>query len=488
MMDMERIFSSVCAFNASRFGLRRAACVSNGAASGGNGGGMTDNILADPNEDAADESVVVSAGDGRPRKIFTEKVDREIRSFCEDNEEGVLVLQPDFQRHFIWAAAKSSRLIESALMDVPLPVVYLFEEADGKTSVIDGQQRLTAFISFVRGSFLHDNKPFALSGLKALESLNGKRFSDLSREEQKKIRSTNIRAITFKKESDPDLKFDVFERLNAESTSLNAQELRNCVYHGPYNELLKELSATADFRHLMGINKPEKRMRDVEYVLRFAAFYHKPSYAPIMKRFMNQDMEAYRNITETDARKLRDAFKKAVRLIRTLLGDKAFKRFAPGTTESAPGGRWESQVNSSLYDVLMWHFAQDDMDSNVVHRHLDALREGFIHLMAEDDDFHSAFTRGSSSTKDAQARFNKFRAMMKAAIGDDQKQPRCFSRKLKRELYDANPTCSICGNQIADIDDAAVDHIVQYWAGGKTIPENARLAHRYCNWARARRD
>ena len=457
----------------------------------------TDEILTESDEDSKsdseDESVIVVAGGGQPRKIFTEKSDKEIRSFCEDNEDGTLVLQPDFQRHFIWSAAKSSQLIESALMDVPLPAIYLFEESDGKISVIDGQQRLTAFISFVRGHFPPDgkgnSKSFALSGLKAMKDLNRKKFSDLSREHQKKVRGTSIRAITFKKESDPDLKFDVFERLNAESTSLNAQELRNCVYRGDYNTLLKKLSENEDFQSLMGISKPEKRMRDVEYILRFAAFYHSNGmYASPMKRFLNQDMEKNRDISDGDKKKLESAFKKAVRIIRSLLGDRAFKRFTRGTS-GARDGHWErKQFNASLYDVLMWRFAQDDMDMNLVHRHLDALREGLIHLMAEDDEFHDSITSSTGNTKAVNTRFDKFRAMVNAVIGDDQRQPRCFSRELKEEFYAKNSTCCICGNRIAEIDDAAMDHSVQYWAGGKTIPENARLVHRYCNWARPKRD
>jgi hypothetical protein len=69
-----------------------------------------------------------------------------------------------------------------------------------------------------------------------------------------------------------------------------------------------------------------------------------------------------------------------------------------------------------------------------------------------------------------------------------QQKPRCFTLKLKEELYNGDPTCAICGQKIQNIDDAAVDHIEQYWVGGKTIPENARLAHRYCNWARSRKE
>jgi hypothetical protein len=84
-------------------------------------------------------------------------------------------------------------------------------------------------------------------------------------------------------------------------------------------------------------------------------------------------------------------------------------------------------------------------------------------------------------------RFNKWRSAVDAIVEKSKKQPRCFSRQLKRELYDQNATCTLCNQHIANVDDAAVDHIEMYWLGGKTIPNNARLTHRYCNWARPKK-
>ena len=446
------------------------------------------NLEFDSDAELEDESaIVITADDKDSRKIITKESDLQIRNVCEDHQRGRLILRPDFQRHFIWSAEKSSRLIESALLDVPLPTVYLFEEADGTKSVIDGQQRLTAFVSFVRGNFLDSGRPFVLSNLKVLQDLNGKKFSSLEEAQQDKIRDTMMRSILFLKGSDSDLKYEVFERLNTESTSLKDQELRNCVYRGPYNDLLKRLAENTDYRFLMGFPKgPAKRMQDVEFVLRFAAFYHANylNYTSPMKRFLNHDMKDHQRISEKNAKKLEEAFKRALRNIRSLLGNKAFKRFVRGTSDTH-AGHWEHQkFNSSLYNVLMWQFAQPDMDGNVFHRHLDSLREGLIVLMTEDEDFHAAITLSTSAKKTVETRFDKFRAMVKAAIRNDQTEPRCFSRALKQELYNSDPTCKLCGNHIADIDDAAVDHIKEYWAGGRTIPENARLAHRYCNSAR----
>lgn len=157
------------------------------------------------------------------RKIYTDKEDPEIESLYGKYKRGKLVLQPDFQRYFVWDSAKSSRLIESALLDIPLPVIYLSEGKDGKEYVIDGQQRLTAFFSFIDGKF-PDGKDFKLSGLKVYRDLNKKSFKEIDEGHQDKIKYSKLRTITFKKESDTDLRFEIFERLNTGAVSLNDQE------------------------------------------------------------------------------------------------------------------------------------------------------------------------------------------------------------------------------------------------------------------------
>jgi len=421
------------------------------------------------------------------RKIYTDKGDPEIESLYGKYKRGRLVLQPDFQRYFVWDTAKSSRLIESALLDIPLPVIYLSEGKDGTEYVIDGQQRLTAFFSFIDGKF-PDGKDFKLSGLKVYKDLNRKTFKELDEEQQDKIKYCKIRTITFKKESDTDLRFEIFERLNTGAISLNDQELRNCVYRGPYNNLLKDLSKDTDFMYLLNIKAPEKRMRDVELVLRFAAFYHSTylKYKPPMKNFLNIDLEKYQNIDKNGSAELTSAFKNAVTIIKSLLDKHAFKRFYKGTDKD-PKGYWEpKKFNASLYDILMYSFARED--KNKVFQNLDSIRESLIDLMINDQEFIDSIELSTSSIQAVTKRFDKWRLTLQDIIGIAQKEPRCFSLKLKGELYKNDPTCAICGQKIQDIDDAAIDHVEQYWKGGKTIPENARLTHRYCNWARPRKE
>lgn len=421
------------------------------------------------------------------RKIYTEQGDPEVDSLHKRFLKGRLHVQPIFQRQFVWDKIKSSRLIESALLDIPIPIVYLSEEKDGKENVIDGQQRLTAFFAFIDGKF-PNNSEFKLSGLKVFTDLNGKKFNELSEELQDKITTYKMRVIKFKKESDGDLQFEIFARLNTGSVPLNDQELRNCVFRGKFNELLKELSQDKDFKYLLGIATPDRRMKDRELVLRFAAFHFNTYlnyYAPI-KKFLNDTMEKFQNISSAADANLRNAFKNTVSIILSLLDNNAFKRYYRGD-EKNKNGRWETQkFNVSLFDIMMYSFARED--KNTVFQNLDRIREALIDLMTTDQDFIDSIELSTSSKKAVTIRFDKWRFALQAILGVGTKETRCFTYSLKEELFEMNNTCAICDNKILNIDDAAVDHIKQYWTGGKTIPENARLTHRFCNNSRPRID
>jgi hypothetical protein len=421
------------------------------------------------------------------RKIYTEQGDPEVDSLHKRFRKGRLNVQPAFQRQFVWDRVKSSRLIESALLDIPIPIVYLSEDKEGKYNVIDGQQRLTAFFSFIDGR-LPDDSEFKLSGLNVFTELNGKKFNQLSEDLQDKIITYKIRVISFKKESDSDLQFEIFTRLNTGSVPLNDQELRNCVFRGKFNDILKELSQDNDFKYLLGIATPDRRMKDTELVLRFAAFYFITylNYNAPIKKFLNDTMEKYQNISSVDELNLRKAFKNSVSIIYSLLDKNAFKRFYIGDGKNR-NGKWETQkFNVSLFDILMYSFALED--KNIVFQNLERIRESLIDLMTNDQEFINSIELSTSSKKAVTIRFDKWRSALKKILGIAEKEPRCFTFSLKQELFQDNDTCAICGNRIRNIDDAAVDHIKQYWTGGETIPENARLTHRFCNNARSRNE
>jgi len=413
----------------------------------------------------------------KERRVYSDKPDRSIFELYRQYQKGNLELRPEFQRLQVWDNAKSSRLIESVLLEVPIPVIYLSEESDSKYSVIDGQQRLNAFIKFLENNL-------RLSGLTILAELNGKRFQDIPKNLQDKFENATIRIIEIRKESNPDVKFEIFERLNTGAVQLNAQELRNCIYRGRYNELLKELSEDKDFQFLLGLKEPHHRMQDRELILRFFAFWHNThlKYTPSMKRYSNKEMEKYRNLNDVEEKELRGVFKKSVRLSKTVFGDRAFYRFVSGSNKD-PNGYYEKKMNKGLFDIIMFGFTM--YDENQIVPISDAIREELLWMMTHAEDFINAISgSGTDSKEKTIMRFDKWLSALKEVVGIPRTEPRTFSFQYKKQLWESNPTCAICEQKIHLVNDAEVDHVEQYWRGGKTIPSNARLTHRYCNRAR----
>lgn len=417
----------------------------------------------------------------KERRVYSDKPDRSIFELYRQYQKGNLDLRPEFQRLQVWDNAKSSRLIESVLLEVPIPVIYLSEESDSKYSVIDGQQRLNAFIKFLENYL-------KLSGLTILIELNGKRFQDIPKNLQDKFENATIRIIEIRKESNPDVKFEIFERLNTGAVQLNAQELRNCIYRGKYNELLRELAEDKDFQFLLGLKGPHYRMYDRELILRFFTFYRSThlNYNPSMKRFLNIEMKEYQNIDEEEEKKLRKIFRKSVRLSKTVFGDKSFRRFIQGTIKD-PNGKWEiNKINKALFDVVMYGFTR--YEENQVVPNSDSIREELINLMTHDRDFLDTISTYTDNKDKIQIRFDKWLSALKEIVGTPKTEPRTFSLQYKKQIWESNPTCAICRQKIHLVDDAEVDHVEQYWRGGKTIPANAQLTHRFCNRSRPLND
>ncbi len=281
------------------------------------------------------------------RKLIAHPVDLAVSDLVAQISSDDLHLNPVYQRRYVWDDRKASKLIESLLINVPIPVCYLAEESDGTRSTIDGQQRLRSLHRYI-------SNEFSLRGLDVLSELNGSRFHQLSDRQQRLIRTRTIRCIVITAESHPDIRFDVFERLNTGSVALKAQELRNSMYRGSFNDLLHELANDPCFRSCLG-NRPDKRMNFEELALRFFALNDGLlGYAPSFKAFLNRFMRAKSNAAADEIDGMRQLFVKTAARVHAVYGDNSFRRAyrnQRGGVERAPA------VNSALYDAIMLNFA-----------------------------------------------------------------------------------------------------------------------------------
>ena len=410
---------------------------------------------------------------------------RKVRDLLSDYNSQDLDPRPAFQRGFVWDKSRASRLLESILLNVPLPLIYTAEEENGKEVVIDGQQRLVSVFSFIQGQFPKDSSKFRLTGLKLLSKLNGKTFADLDEIERRAIQNYIFQIIRISRESQADVKFEIFERLNSGSVTLNAQELRNCVYRGKFNEVLKRLSENDNFLKVLGTSTVSSRMQDVELILRFLAFYERTylNYQPGMKSFLNGFMNEYRNLSEEKAAAFEDTFKQSISLSFSVFGKNAFRKYSIGQA-GAPSGSWERAINRPLFDIIMWGFTR--FDKNRIMANSDEIRAALIDLVTTDKTFIDWITSATGDKTKTQYRFELWHERLKDIVLQ-KPQPRSFGYALKKSMYSSSNVCALCGQTIQNIDDAHIDHIKPFSSGGPTEIENAQLTHRFCNLQKSAR-
>ncbi len=416
------------------------------------------------------------------RKIIWQAKDFSIREFSSMLQDGDLELQPQYQRKYVASPKIASKLIESILMDVPIPVIYLAEENDGSYSVIDGQQRLTSFISFINGKY-PDGELFKLTGLKVLKELNRKQFSDIEKESQNKIRKTTLHTIIIKKESNDDVKFEIFERLNTGSIKLNEDEIRNTVYRGEYINLLAELEENETFHQLVKKDNFKNRMIYRGMILRFFALSEKSylNYVPSMKQFCNKELRDNRNLSEEKIKEYKNRFHDCLDMVKVVFGENSFRRYIP-MNDNEPGYWTTSRINMALFDIQLCGFV--NYSKNDILRNADFIRESMLDLMKNNQTFIDSILIQTSDRNVLKTRFKIWLEKLEEIIGDVNYQSRTFSFQIKKELFDKNPVCSISGQRILSIDDCEVDHIVPYSKGGKTELSNAQLVLRYFNRAK----
>lgn len=239
-----------------------------------------------------------------------------------------------------------------------------------------------------------------------------------------------------------------------------------------------------DFQFIL--NKPtyKRRMQDVELVLMFCAFHNTnpDQYRKSLSQFLNDEMRANKKFSKEKLDLLEKQFKKSVKLIKHIWGNEAFNVYS--IDEKTKGITCTRTFNQGLYQILMYWFIPYEY-SDVISRS-DLIREELLNLQIHNDEFRNTLTgSGTNSPKKVKIKFDIWGNTLKGILNYPNKQPRAFSYSLKQKLWDKDPTCQICFQRIRTIDDAEVDHIICYWNGGKTIPENARLTHRLCNRIRS---
>lgn len=251
------------------------------------------------------------------------------------------IYQPDFQRKFIWTLKQASRLIESMLLGLPIPSVFLYKEADtGKHLIIDGLQRLTTLSAFYMGTFPGNNEKFRLAHVR--DDFKGCMYSTLDARHRRRFEDTILHATIVQQFSPSDdgksSVYHIFDRLNTNGTPLTPQEMRTSIYHGRFQKLLQKLNENRSWRKIFGDD--DKRAKDQEFILRFLALANnRQEYAKPMKIFLNNFMDTHQSLDDSKCQEFSRQFIETIERIYDAIGKQAF--------------RPNKRISGAVYDAVM---------------------------------------------------------------------------------------------------------------------------------------
>ncbi len=332
--------------------------------------------------------------------LLVRNENRTVHGIMRRIKSGFFVMNPEFQRDFIWSEEKQSRLIESVLMRIPLPVFYLAEDAQGRLVIVDGLQRLSTFQRFCDNALRLK--------LPGKAELHGKRFGELPAKLQNRIEDCNLTLYILDQNIPERARLDMFERVNS-GQPLTRQQMRNCIYMGPATAFLKEEAGTDSFKQATGEGFRPGAMRDREFVNRFCAFQLLgwAEYKGSMDEFLATVLKNMNGMTSTALEDLSKTFRNGLDNNFNVFGKHAFRKHEKNQPK-------RTMLNASLWDVMSTGLSRYSADT--VTARTPSLQDAFYRLL-ENEAFSKTITISTGNVKDVQARFAMAGDMFKDVFG-----------------------------------------------------------------------
>lgn len=311
-----------------------------------------------------------------------------------------------FQRRAgLWNLAQQSRLIESILVKIPLPVFYFDGSDDDNWLVVDGLQRLTALDSFV------NKEAFALTSMEFLDKFNGKTFSQLPPYLQRRIEEFETTSYVIAPGTPSNLKFNVFKRINTGGLILNNQEIRNALNQGIPAEFVNRLAEMRSFKIATDFSIPEERMLDREFVTRFLAFYlfSLDKYNSDLEDYLNRAMEAIGALTPPEREQIVIDFDRGMTTAHVIFGKHAFRKNAGLQSGQKP-------INKALFEV--WSVLLSKLSDSETQTLIDKreLLKGFAIVLENDDEFRKSISSSTNDRSRVRIRFESVNTLIKDTL------------------------------------------------------------------------
>ncbi len=311
--------------------------------------------------------------------------------------KGKVIISPNFQRGFVWSKKQMSQFVESVLLNFPLPPLYINQDINGNYIVVDGRQRITTLQQFI-------NDEFKLQDLEALSDLNGRKFSELEGILQSKIEDKKLNLYLIKPSVPLEVVYDIFYRINTKGTSLNRQEIRNCIFLGKVTELLSKLAETIIFKQATDNGISPKRMKDQEAVLRFLAFNifdYRTDYKGNMSDFLEYTMRIINvKLSNEKIKDLENQFERTMALTFDFFGKQNF-RFPTPTKRGS--------INIAIFETVTYFFNQHSNDFLLENKN--QIQENFK-ILLNDEIYRNAVQRATGDKTRVTNRFDRVQEIL----------------------------------------------------------------------------
>ncbi|MEG4171091.1 MULTISPECIES: DUF262 domain-containing protein [unclassified Microcoleus] len=330
-----------------------------------------------------------------PEKINIFTREPTIEQLLRRIDEEALDLAPDFQRHAnIWKDDAKSRLIESILIRIPLPAFYIDATDEDKWLVVDGLQRLSALKQFM------NDKTLRLRGLEYLTNFEGKNYDEIERRYQRRIEETQVTVYLIEKGTPPEVKYNIFKRINTGGLPMSPQELRHALNPGKATKFLAQLAISTEFQQVTKLSKLRKmRMDDREFILGFLAFTltsYKDYQAEKRNLFLSKALYKVNNMSEAELQAIENNFKKAMVAAWEIFEENAFRKVSQNQKRIFP-------INKALFEVWSVNLSLlSDEQIDILKQHKEQLIEKFRKYVDSDRDF---LTSISQATEKIEYRF-----------------------------------------------------------------------------------
>jgi uncharacterized protein with ParB-like and HNH nuclease domain len=337
--------------------------------------------------------------DNMPNEVDIREDKFEVYSWLRKLKNKQLIIDPDFQRNLVWKKEQKSRFIESILLYLPLPPLYVNQNREGKFIIVDGLQRTTTLADFLK------KDGFALSDLDVLYHLNGYTFEELNPKLRTRIEDKNLLVYIIKPTVRLPMVYEIFKRINTGGTQLNRQEIRNCLFSGQVTLLLKELSEEPYFREAIDNGIAPRRMKDREAILRYLAFKilgYQSYLKKDMDEFLNEALRKINKMNKTEIGSLKQDFRRIMSYTYDFFGEKNFRL----STERSRG-----RINIALLEAVGYFFAIKS--DEFLEKNKQLILQNYEKLLKED-----RFIKAVSSSTNAPKRVRDRFELVQEILGD----------------------------------------------------------------------